>query len=158
MTLLACVGFGDTEKEREREGNSGFHLLPSFVTVLFLRPLQMFSHILSLQGDLDLNLEVPGTFFETWKGFVSCQVASNIGCFYPNNCLTANSSSIEILFLFLLSIAPSLLFCVNDRHSVVYSMLVSSETSAASLGNTYDALLTQYPVETSVKSTSGIRD
>nr|XP_007156360.1 hypothetical protein PHAVU_003G279700g [Phaseolus vulgaris]ESW28354.1 hypothetical protein PHAVU_003G279700g [Phaseolus vulgaris] len=70
-------------------------------------------------GDLDLNLEVPDTFFETWKEFASCQVASSIGCFYSKKCLTTNSSSVEILFMFLLSIAPSFLFYVDDQHSVL---------------------------------------
>ncbi|TKY58477.1 hypothetical protein E2542_SST15539 [Spatholobus suberectus] len=94
---------------REREGNSGFHLFPSFVTVLFLRPLQ---------GDLGLNLKVPDIFFETWKEFVSWQVASSIGCFHSKKCLTADSSSLEIFFWFPLLIAPSFLFYFNDQHSV----------------------------------------
>ena len=43
-------------RHRQREGNSGFHLFPSFVTVLFLRPLQVFSFSLpSFQIRSDLN-------------------------------------------------------------------------------------------------------
>ncbi|CAJ1941970.1 unnamed protein product [Sphenostylis stenocarpa] len=128
----------DDDFVEEREGNSGFHLFPSFVTVLFLRILQVVAEAVEcglldvfyvlirvseigfscessfLSGDLDLNRKVPDTFFETWKEFVSCQVTSSIGCFHSKKCLTADSST-------------------------VYSVLVSSETSAASLGNTYKA-------------------
>ncbi|KAH1150852.1 hypothetical protein AAZX31_16G095400 [Glycine max] len=70
-------------------------------------------------GDQALNLKVLVIFFETWKEFVSCQVASRIGCFHSKKCLTADSSSLEIIFWFPLLIAPSFLFYFKDQHSAL---------------------------------------
>lgn len=70
LTLWACVGFGD--REREREGNSGFYLLPSFVTVLFLRPLQVLPFLFllhSLQIRFEFNcIHAPSVDWE-WFSF-----------------------------------------------------------------------------------------
>ncbi|KAH1150388.1 hypothetical protein AAZX31_16G069100 [Glycine max] len=70
-------------------------------------------------GDQGLNLKVLVIFFETWKEFVSCQVASRIGCFHSKKYLIAGSSSLEIIFWFPLLIAPSFLFYFNDQHIVL---------------------------------------
>ncbi|KAI4327977.1 hypothetical protein L6164_020378 [Bauhinia variegata] len=81
--------------------------------------------LFGVQGALDLNPKGVVYFLEIWREFVFHHIATNI------------------------------VFCSSLMISTGHVMLVSTEAGAASLVHLYNALLTQHPLATSGKLSSG---
>ncbi|KAI3453882.1 hypothetical protein Pfo_010545 [Paulownia fortunei] len=64
-----------------------------------------------------LNYELKGLILSrTWSKFASGQIASSTGSIHSRNFLTGDFSSLEIFFLFPLSIALSEQLILNDQY------------------------------------------
>lgn len=74
--------------------------------------------LLALQAGLGLNLKGCDLYLETWREFVSQQMATSFCFLHSKKCLIGGFSSLEISFRFPLLIALSVLFLVNDQHRV----------------------------------------
>ncbi|WJX61543.1 hypothetical protein P8452_46624 [Trifolium repens] len=86
--------------------------------------------LLILQGCLDLNLKCCDLYSETWREFVSRQIATSIGFLHSKKSLIGEFSSLEIFFWFLLSIALSVLFSFNDKQRLKLKTSVESSSWA----------------------------
>lgn len=56
------------------------------------------------------------TLYRTWSKFASGQIATSTGVFHSKKSLIGGSSSLEIFFLFLLSIALSEELVLSDQY------------------------------------------
>uniref|UniRef100_A0A0R0IF18 Uncharacterized protein n=1 Tax=Glycine max TaxID=3847 RepID=A0A0R0IF18_SOYBN len=72
---------------------------------------------LNLVG-LGFNLKDLDLHFETWRVFVSGQIATSIGFLHSKKCLIGEFSSLEIFFGFPLLIVLSVLLPFKDQHRV----------------------------------------
>ncbi len=65
----------------------------------------------------DFDFENLISFLQTWSEHASGQIATGFGFFHSRKCSTGGFSSLEISFLFLLSIALSAQLYVDDQHN-----------------------------------------
>ncbi|KAK8472169.1 hypothetical protein PHAVU_002G131300 [Phaseolus vulgaris] len=72
----------------------------------------------AFQVGLGLNRKDRDLYFETWREFVSGQIATSIGFLHSKKCLIGDFSSLEIFFGFPLLIALSVLLPFDDQHRV----------------------------------------